>query len=800
MNIQEIISKMSLEDKIKLCSGASFWETEKMEQYGIPSFFMSDGPSGLRTQKNEADHLGINKSEESTCFPAACTSSATWNTQLLEEMGKAIGEEALHYEVDVVLGPGVNIKRNPLCGRNFEYFSEDPYLAGKLGESWINGVQSKGVGTSLKHFAANNQEQDRMSGSSLVDERAMREIYLPAFENAVREAQPATVMCSYNQVNGTFASDSKTLLTDILRKEWGFQGLVVTDWGAMNCREEAFKAGCDLEMPYSCNMFDEEVKNAVKNGTLPEAKIDESVERILNLAFKAQNNRKSMNLNKKEHHALARKIATEGAVLLKNKESILPLKKTVKIALCGALAENVRYQGAGSSHINPYQLSNIKDSVNNLAKAVTYYPSYELDGKVNMEYKKAAIEGAKRADVAVLVIGLPDSYESEGFDRTNMRIPQSHQELIQEVAKVNENIVVVLLGGSPVEMPWIDSAKAVLNMYLGGQAVGEACADLLFGVANPSGKLAETYPIKYEDCSSSATYGVNPRQVEYAESIYVGYRYYDKAKIAVRFPFGYGLSYTKFEYSDLRINSENVDFTKEEAGLSLSCKIRNAGTVAGAEVVQLYVADKTPNIFKAVKELKGFAKFHLEPGEEKEVSFVLDKRSFAHYDINRKNWEVLKGKYDILIGTSSADIRLNQTIQVIGTVDNVAYEKLPTWYRNPVGKPSVSDFETIYGTKIMPYVPQNKGKFTLMNTFNDMKNNFMVRIVMKAMNQMILKMNGGDKNSAEYIFTIQIVFNTPLIRLVQQGGGATPLSMMAGVVEFANGHFIRGIKTMAGKK
>ena len=609
--IREVIAKMTLEDKIKLCSGAGFWESESMEQYGIPSFFMSDGPHGLRTQKGESDHLGINQSEQSTCFPTASASASSWNPHLLRRMGEAIGEEALHYGVDVVLGPGVCMKRNPLCGRNFEYFSEDPYLAGVMGTNWIRGVQSKGVGTSLKHYAANNQEQDRMMGDSMVDERALREIYLSAFEMAVKESQPDTVMCSYNKINGTFSSDNKKLLTDILREEWGFQGLVVTDWGAMNDRIKAYQAGCDLEMPSSNGMFDEDAKRAVAEGKLSEADIDACVERIIKLARKARETRGGIadgySFDVEAHHNLAKEIAAESAVLLKNEDTILPLEKTARIALCGAMAETVRYQGAGSSHINPTKLSSLRAAMETAGGNTAYYPSYELGGERNAYELQRAVDGAKEADVAVLVVGLPDSYESEGYDRQHMAMPESHCELVSEIAKVNPNVVVVLMGGSPVEMPWLADAKAVLNLYLGGQAVGEAAASLLYGDANPSGKLAETYPVSYKDCSSSETFGVNPRQVEYTESIYIGYRYYEKAGIPVQFPFGYGLSYTRFVLSDFTVksgeNTAGTDFVwnplKKDEKLVVSCKVKNTGDRAGAEVVQIYVSDRTPDIFKA---------------------------------------------------------------------------------------------------------------------------------------------------------------------------------------------------------
>lgn len=791
-NIKDIVSIMTLEDKIKLCSGASFWESEEMKQYEIPSFFMSDGPHGLRTQKGEADHLGINNSEKSTCFPTASTSASSWNPELLYQMGEAIGDEALCYGVDVVLGPGVCMKRNPLCGRNFEYFSEDPYLAGTMGASWVEGVQKNGIGTSLKHYAANNQEQDRMMGNSMVDERALREIYLSAFEMVVKESQPDTVMCSYNKINGTFSSDNKNLLTDILRDEWGFKGLVVTDWGAMNNRIEAFKAGCDLEMPSSNGMFDEEVKRAVEKDELNESEINACVERIIHMALKAKNTRD--NLRKRElfdieaHHELAKRIAEESAVLLKNEDQILPLQSQTKIALCGAMAQDVRYQGAGSSHINPTKLSNMKEAMEKEGN-ISYYPAYELNGDKNTNALQDAVAGVKEAEVVVLVVGLPDSFESEGYDRKHMRMPESHLELISEVRKVNENVVVVMMGGSPVEMPWSKEVKAVLNLYLGGQAVGEAAANLLYGKVNPSGKLAETFPIQYSDVSSSKTFGVSPRQVEYAESIYVGYRYYDKAGIPVQFPFGYGLSYTEFKLSDMQVKEKNlaIDMTKKDATVTVSCKVKNIGKLDGAEVVQVYVADQTPDIFKAKKELKGFQKVFLKAGEEKEIQFSLPRRAFAHYDVNSNDWEVLSGTYQIQIGTSCEDVKMSEEIQIQGSVDSLNYTDLPAWYMNPEGKPSVIDFETIYGTAIKPFELEKAGEYTLLNTFNDMIENPVVKQIADGMKAGILQQCGGDETNSEYIFTISIVMNTPLIRLVQQGGGTTPLPLMQAAVGAANG-------------
>lgn len=796
--IKEIVSKMTLEEKIKLCSGASFWASEEMAQHGIASFFMSDGPHGLRVQKSEADHLGINRSEEATCFPTASASASSWDPELLRKMGKAIGEEALQYGVDVVLGPGVCMKRNPLCGRNFEYFSEDPYLSGVLGASWIQGVQGKGVGTSLKHYAANNQEQDRMRGDSMVDERALREIYLSAFEMAVKEGKPDTVMCSYNKINGTFASDNRKLLMGILRNEWGFEGMVVTDWGAMNDRVKAFEAGCDLEMPSSNGVFDEEVKKAVEEGGLSESAIDICVERIIRMAKKAKEMRKAVpagyRFDVEVHHQLAKKIAAESAVLLKNEDAVLPLKKEMTVALCGAMAEHVRYQGAGSSHINPTKLVDLKSAMEAYGGKIAYYPSYELGGERNEEALKQAVDGAKNADVAVIVVGLPDAYESEGYDRKDMAMPKSHCELIRGIAKVNQNVIVVLMGGSPVELPWLNCAKAVLNLYLGGQAVGEAGADLLYGINNPCGKLAETWPVCYSDCSSSETFGVNTRQVEYAESIYVGYRYYEKAGIPAQFPFGHGLSYTQFALDGLQIKTADgaeivtgCDLAKDGAELVVSCLVKNIGNRAGAEVVQIYVADLTPDLFKAKKELKGFCKVFLEAGEEREVTVRLNRRSFAHYDVQNGSWEILTGRYRILMGVSSADIRLSGEINVVGTVDTLGQEEVPEWYICPSGKPKVSDFEKIYGREIKPFVLEKPGEYTMLNTMDDMKDNPVVRQVMEGMRGGILQTCGGDETSPEFIFTINIVFNTPLIRLVQQGGGATPIELMKAVVDCANG-------------
>lgn len=712
--IKDIVSKMTLEDKVKLCSGADFWGTEEMEQYGIPKMFCSDGPSGLRRQLGEADHLGVNNSEPATCFPAACTSGSTWNTKLLEAVGRAIGEEALGLQTDVVLGPGVNIKRNPLCGRNFEYFSEDPYLAGKMGTAWVKGCEGTGRGASVKHFAGNNQEADRLLSDSLIDERTLREIYLKPFEMVVKEGKPATVMCSYNKINGTYLSDHVEITRNILRDEWGFDGVVVTDWGAMNDRVQGFEAGVELEMPGSAGFFDQSVIDAVKAGTLKEDRINECVERLLTLIFaKVETRKNGYRFDAEAHHDLARKVSEEGAVLLKNDEKILPVSKDTKVALLGAMAKDSRYQGAGSSHINPTKLVSIAGAFDAEGIAYSYAPGYEPGGAENKAYLEEAAELAEQCDTAVIVAGLPPEFESEGYDRKHMCMPKGHIQLIERVAKANPNVVVVLCGGSPVEMPWIGKVKAVLHMYLGGQAVGEACVNLLYGKINPSGKLTETYPVSYQDVTSSNTYGVHPRQAEYAEGIYVGYRYYQKASVKVRFPFGYGLSYTEFEYSSLEKENDTV-----------SCTVKNVGDCDGAEVVQLYVADKTGHAYRSVRELKAFQKVFLKAGEEKRITFDLTADMYLYYDTKKKGWAQVKGSYEIQIGASSEDIRLVCPVILTEGEDAEAVnasEGLPQWYAAPQGKPSAADFEKLYGREIQPYHEPKAGEFTMMSTLEDMK-------------------------------------------------------------------------------
>jgi beta-glucosidase len=668
-DIKLLIKEMTLEEKASLCSGLDFWHLKGIDRLEIPSIMVTDGPHGLRKQQESADHLGLYNSVPATCFPSAVGLASTWNRSLVEKVGVALGEECQAEDVAVLLGPGANIKRSPLCGRNFEYFSEDPYLSSELAASHIKGVQSEGVGTSLKHFAANNQEYRRMSIDAVVDERTLREIYLASFENAVKKSQPWTVMCSYNKVNGEYASENKTLLTDILKDEWGFEGFVVSDWGAVNERAKGLEAGLELEMPSSNGLGDRKIVEAVQNGKLTEEKLNLAVERLLNIIFKAvDNNKENATYDVEEHHQLAREVARESMVLLKNEDFILPFKKEGTIAVIGEFAKTPRYQGGGSSHVNPTKLENILEEVEKAAPNVNvlYAQGYELnndaiDENLWTEAKEAAIQ----ADVAVLFVGLPDRYESEGYDREHLRLPDNHRVLIEAVADVQPNVVVVLSNGAPVEMPWIDKVKGLLEGYLGGQALGGAIADLMFGEANPSGKLAETFPKELRHNPSYLNFPGEGDKVEYKEGLFVGYRYYDAKGIEPLFPFGYGLSYTSFEYSNLSINKEEI---LDNGIVEVSVTVNNTGDVVGKEIVQLYVRDVESTVIRPAKELKGFEKVQLQPGEEKIVTFSLDKRSFAYYNVDIADWHVESGVFEILVGKSSADIQLKGRIQVNSTV------------------------------------------------------------------------------------------------------------------------------------
>ncbi len=666
MDIKALVSQMTLEEKCSLLSGSDFWHTEPIPRLDIPACMVSDGPHGLRKQDMGSDHLGINDSIEAVCMPAACATAASFDKDLIYRMGQSIGNSCQHEELSVVLGPAVNIKRSPLCGRNFEYFSEDPYLAGEMSAAFINGVQSKNVGTSIKHFAANNQEHRRMSSSSNVDERTLREIYFPAFETSVKKAQPWTVMCSYNRINGVYASEDPWLLTQVLRDEWGFEGYVVSDWGAVSNRVAGVQAGLDLEMPSSGGINDRKVMRAVLKGHLDEKYVDLACERILRINYRYLENAKPETpWDKEADHALSAQIAGECMVLLKNEEALLPLNKEDPIAFIGEFAEKPRFQGGGSSHIHCFRTTSALEASQGLN--ITYAQGYSVkDDNATDQMIAEAVEAAKNAKVAVIFAGLPDSYESEGYDRTHMRMPDCQNKVIEAVAAANPNTVVVLHNGSPVEMPWIGKVKAVLEAYLGGQAVGEATVKVLFGDVNPSGHLAETFPRKLSDNPSYLFYGGEKNDTDYREGIFVGYRYYDRKEMDVLFPFGHGLSYTEFEFSDLWLSSSEI---QDNETVTATVTVKNVGSRTGKTVVQLYVSDVESTPIRPVRELKGFEKVELRPGETKQVTFTLDKRSFAYWNQEIHDWHVETGLFKVSVGHSSRDIDREETILVHSTVE-----------------------------------------------------------------------------------------------------------------------------------
>ncbi|HDX9656025.1 TPA: glycoside hydrolase family 3 C-terminal domain-containing protein [Bacillus toyonensis] len=661
-DIKKIISEMTLEEKASLCSGLDFWNTKGIERLGIPSIMVTDGPHGLRKQAEGADHLGIYNSIPSTCFPSAVGLASTWNKDLIHEVGVALGEECQAEHVGVLLGPGANIKRSPLCGRNFEYFSEDPYLSSQMAINHVKGVQSQGIGTSLKHFAANNQEHRRMSVDAIVDERTLREMYLASFEDVIKEAQPWTVMSAYNKVNGEYASENNYLLHDILKDEWGFEGFVVSDWGAVNERVASLANGLELEMPSSFGIGEKKIIDAMHCGELSVEKLDQAVERLLYIIFKAYDNQlENATYSKDTHHQLAREVASESMVMLQNEDSILPLKKEGTVAVIGEFTKQPRYQGGGSSHINPTKLESIFEELEMVSGEKTnilFAQGYDLaSDDVDENLINEAKKIAESADTAVLFVGLPDRYESEGFDRKHLQMPENHVQLIEAIAEVQSNIVVVLSNGAPIEMPWIGKVKGILEGYLGGQALGGAIADLLFGDANPSGKLAETFPEVLSDNPSYLNFPGEGDKVEYKEGVFVGYRYYDAKNIEPLFPFGFGLSYTNFEYSKLSISKNEI---KDTDTVSVLVNVKNAGSIAGKEIVQLYIKDVESSMIRPEK-------VELQPGEEKTVSFTLNNRSFAYYNVELKDWHVETGEFEILVGKSSREIVLQDNIFVQST-------------------------------------------------------------------------------------------------------------------------------------
>ena len=784
--INEIISKMTLEQKAGLCSGKDFWTTKPIADLGVPSIMVSDGPHGLRKENNEDESLAMKLSYPATAFPPAVSLASSWNPDLAYEMGECLADQCKDQQVSVILGPGTNIKRSPLCGRNFEYLSEDPYLAGKFARKYIEGVQDNNVGTSLKHFCANNQERLRMTISSYVDERTLREIYLAPFEEAVK-AKPWTVMCAYNRVNGVYCSDNKRLLTDILRDEWGFDGIVVSDWNAVNDRVEGILAGMDLEMPSSGGENDKRIVSAVKTGKITEADLDKVVARLLEFVFKAQENAVTdYQADYDNAHLVARKIAEESIILLKNEDKVLPWTDCDDIVVIGNLAKEFRYQGSGSSRINPYDLVSFVDNLDKLGVRYQYAQGYNPKGNErNDQLFDEAVALAKQGKKTVMFVGLTDDYESEGYDRHHLRIPKSHVELLREVCAINPNTVVVLLGGSPVEMPWADDVKCLVNAYLPGEAGGEAIYNILTGKVNPSGKLAETYPITLEDYIGSQYFPMGPKAVEYREGLFVGYRYYDTARKDVRFPFGYGLSYTTFEYSDLQVDGYTVSYT-----------ITNTGDRDGAEVSQIYIQDNSPVVFKADKELKGFNKTYLKAGESKRVSYELDERSFSFYNTVTNSWYASNGTYTIMVASSSRDVRLSQQVEMtFGESQQVPDYKAicPVYYDLAnVTEIDEAQFKALHGGEIKSNAPTKRGDFDRNTTVGELQCCIIGKIFM-AVAPSVIRSQVPDADETTMIMLRQGMTEFPIRGLGGVTSGLLSFDFLDGMVLWANKHRLKAL-------
>ncbi|WP_026516421.1 glycoside hydrolase family 3 C-terminal domain-containing protein [Butyrivibrio sp. MC2021] len=788
MKHQDIIEKMTIEEKAAFLQGKGEWQTWGFERLGIPSIFCSDGPHGIRKQAGAGDHLGLNASLPATCFPTAATIANSWDTELGETLGQTLGEEAMAEGVNVLLGPGLNIKRSPLCGRNFEYFSEDPYLAGKMAASYVKGIQSKGVYACPKHFAVNSQELRRMAMNSVVDERTLREIYLTGFEIAVKEGKAKTIMSAYNEVNGTYANENKHLLTDILRKEWGFDGIVITDWGASNDHALGVAAGSNLEMPNPGLDSARELIASVESGKISmeevDARVDELLDAVLTLSANAKDKKDEFDIP--AHHAVARRAAAESTVLLKNEDKILPLKPGAKVAVIGDFAFVPRYQGAGSSMVNPTKIETVSEIIGNYdIQVIGSSRGYSRNGDEDAATKKEALDIAARADYVLYFFGLNEDSESEGMDRNHMRIPQNQITLMQELGQVNANIIGIISAGSAIELPWHHYLKAMLHCYLNGQAGAGAVLDILTGSVNPSGKLSETLPRRYEDTPAYRYYPSQQRTSEYRESLYVGYRYYDTADVPVIYPFGFGLSYTSFEYSDLAVTENGVSFT-----------LKNTGDRDGAEVSQLYVGLPDGKVFRPVKELKGFAKTFLKAGESKKVEIAFDDKTFRYFNVKTNKWEIEEGNYCIMVGASSADIKLRDSLQKAGTTTEIPYvkESFKSYYSGKIQTVSDDEFERLLGRSI----PDGKwsgslGKNDALCQMYYAKSG-LARLIYKVLTNKKKKADESGKPDLNILF----IYNMPFRAMAKMSGGMVSMAMVDGIIKLVNGRFFGGLGTIIG--
>lgn len=780
----EIINKMTLEEKALMMSGKNTWETVDYPQYGIPSMAMSDGPHGLRRQSGSGDHLGLGKSLPATCFPTAATIANSWDEKLGEEIGVALAEEAVTMDVNVILGPGLNIKRSPLCGRNFEYFSEDPYHAGKMAAAYVRGIQSKGISACPKHFAANSQELRRMASNSVVDERTFREIYTTGFEIAIKEGKSKAIMSSYNEINGIYANENEHLLREILVDEWGFDGYVVSDWGGSNDHALGVKNGSHLEMPGTGKSGMTDILRAVKDGTLKEEVLDERLDEMLGVIFathQATEDGKGTQFDINKHHELARKAAEESVVLLKNAENILPLADGTKVAVIGDFAKVPRYQGAGSSLVNPTKTPEaIVDVIGESGLVMmNYAQGYVRNRPTDKKLLGQAVEVAKAAEYVLVFAGLDEISESEGLDRTHMRMPQAQNELIEAVAEVNPNVIVVLSAGSSIEMPWFGQVKAIVHGYLGGQAGASAMLRVLTGKCNPSGKLNETYPYHYEDTPAYRYYPSKERSTEYRESLYVGYRYYSTVGQEVRFPFGYGLSYTTFTYSNLRADKDKVTFT-----------IKNIGECDGAEIAQLYIGKESDTVFRPVKELKGFSKVFLKAGEEKEVTIKLDDKAFRFFDVRTNTWEIEGGTYHIYVGANVEDTPLTADVTVEGTVAEGGYAKadLQDYFTGKIVNVSDAEYKTLYGREL----PDGSwsGEIQMNDAVCQMyySKSILLKLFYHVLRLLIKRSERKGKPNLDVLFN----YNMPIRGYAKMTGGIVTMDMARAITEIANGHRIKG--------
>lgn len=781
MKNAEIIAKLNLEQKCALLSGAGTFTTRGCPKAGVPSITLSDGPNGVRKQAGTADHLGLNPSVPATCFPTAATVACSWDPALGEEIGRAMGEEAAAQEVAVLLGPGLNTKRSPLCGRNFEYFSEDPYLSGKLAAAYVRGIQSNDIAACPKHFAVNSQELRRMASDSVVDERTLRELYLTGFEIVVKEAHPKTIMSSYNLVNGTYANENAHLLQDILRRDWGFDGAVVTDWGGSNDHALGVKNGSTLEMPAPGGDAVRELLKAVETGKISESDVDARLDELLTLVLDThaavENHSRSFDAD--AHHALARRAAAESAVLLKNDGNLLPLAAGASVAVIGDFAETPRYQGAGSSAVNSIKVDTFLDCLKDSGlHSVGFAAGFDRQGKPDDAKKAEAVALAKKADTVLLCLGLDEIKESEGLDRADMKLADNQIELLQAVQQANPNTVVIVSAGASLETPWLAHCRALVYGALGGQAGAGAMVDVLTGKINPSGKLAETWANAHADTPAKDNFAGAGRTVQYREGLYVGYRYYQTAGVPVAFPFGYGLSYTSFAYSELKADARSVTLT-----------VTNTGSRAGAEIVQVYAAKPDAQIFRPAQELKAFTKVWLEAGESKTVTLPLDDKAFRYWNTKTDSWEVEGGTYELRVGASSADIRLTAAVEVNGTSAPNPYagKALPHYTSGKVQLVPDAEWETLLGRPI----PADTVKIDRNMTLGELNHSrsplcWLVWAVLTMM------LNASYKRGKPNL-NVMFQYNMPLRALAKMTSGAISMGMVDGIVLEAKGFWVIGL-------